>query len=53
VAISIFNRIDASDTLTEKEKLEAKAEFVANNLDAFAWDSEFASENPELYEEAK
>ena len=53
VALYIFNRIKSSDNLTEKEKAEAMTEFVANNLESFEWDSEFASENPELYEEAK
>ena len=53
VAFHIFNRINNSTTLTDKEKLEAMTEFVSNNLDAFTPDSEFAKENPELWEEAK
>lgn len=53
VALHIFNRIKNSDTLSEKMKLEAMTEFVSNNLDAFTYDSEFAKENPELWDEVK
>lgn len=53
VALHIFNRIKNSNTLSEKMKLEAMTEFVSNNLDAFTYDSEFAEENPELWNEVK
>ena len=53
VALHIFNRINNSSTLTDKEKLEAMTEFVSNNLDAFTPDSEFAKKFPELWSEAK
>ena len=52
-AVYILNRIKDSDMLPEKMRLEAMTEFVANNLEAFAWDSDLAKENPELYEEVK
>lgn len=52
-AMHIMNRISESDALTDKMKLEAMTEFVANNLDAFTYDWDFATENPELWEEVK
>lgn len=53
VASYIFNRIANSDTLSNKHKLEAMTEFVANNLDAFAWNWDIAKDYPEVYETAK
>ena len=53
VALHIFNRIKNSDTLSDKMKLEAMTEFLSNNLDAFTYDSKFAEENPEIWNEVK
>lgn len=53
VALHIFNRIKNSDTLSDKMKLEAMTEFLSNNLDAFTYDSEFAENNPEIWDEIK
>lgn len=52
-ALHIINRIKDSENLSEEMKVAAMTEFVANNLDAFAWDSDLAKENPEVYEEVK